>query len=54
MSLSMLYFTPKNITKGLDQIRRMKSIKTIGISGNRDDQFPPNEFWRKYDADGFK
>jgi hypothetical protein len=54
MSISTTFFSPKNITKGLGVIRRMKSIKTIGISGNREDQLPPDEFWKKYDASEFK
>ena len=43
--------TPKTVTKGLDAIRQMTSITTIGIdSSNR---FPPAEFWKKYDAGEF-
>ena len=30
----------------------MKSLKTIGIDGERD-KFPPAEFWKKYDAGEF-
>ena len=29
--LGLIRFTPKNITKGLDVIRQMKSLKTIGV-----------------------
>jgi hypothetical protein len=48
MSIAGAALTPKNITKGLDLIRSMNSIKAIGISGNGEDQLPPDEFWRKY------
>jgi len=54
MSLTTVLFTPKNITKGLDVIRQMKSLKTIGLSYDGDkDKFPPAEFWKKYDAGEF-
>ena len=49
--MDTLIFTPKNITKGLDVIRQMKSLKTIGTRW--DDRFPPAEFWKKYDAGEF-
>ncbi len=52
MQLTMIAFTPKNITKGIEVIRQMKSLKTIGLRGDRD-KFPPDEFWRKYDAGEF-
>ena len=52
MNLTDVAFTPKNITKGLDVIRQMKSLKTIGI-GDTENQFPPAEFWKKYDAGEF-
>jgi hypothetical protein len=51
MNLNVLIFTPKTITKGIDVIRRMKSLKTIGTLN--DEQFPPDEFWKKYDAGVF-
>jgi hypothetical protein len=53
MNLTRIAFTPKNITKGLDVIRRMKSLKTIGPGVQSKDQFPPAEFWKKYDAGEF-
>jgi hypothetical protein len=52
MNLKELYLTPKNITKGLDLIRQMRSLKTIGLSWH-DNEFPPAEFWKKYDAGEF-
>jgi formylglycine-generating enzyme required for sulfatase activity/serine/threonine protein kinase/Leucine-rich repeat (LRR) protein len=53
MLLTTLRFTPQNITKGLDVIRQMKSLNTVGISGEPKDRFPPDEFWKKYDAGEF-
>ena len=50
MHLALVCFTPKKITEGIDAIRQMKSLKTIGLSGEDKDQFPPDEFWKKYDA----
>ena len=35
MNLTDVHFTPKNITKGLDVIRQMKSLKTIGIDAEQ-------------------
>jgi hypothetical protein len=52
MNLTTVYFTPKNITKGLDVIRQMKTLKTIGLGWGKE-LFPPAEFWRKYDAGEF-
>jgi hypothetical protein len=52
MHLTSLNFTPQNITKGLDVIRQMKSLKTIALGWEKD-QFPPAEFWKKYDAGEF-
>jgi hypothetical protein len=52
MELSRIAFTPKNITKGLDIIRDMKSLKTIGIDYNQ--SWPAAEFWERYDKGEFK
>jgi len=51
MPLEEFTFTPKNITKGIDVIRRMTTLKKIGV------QHPPSftlaEFWKKYQAGEF-
>ena len=52
MNLTGVSITPKNITKGLDVIQQMKSLKTIG-TGYWENQFPPEEFWKKYDSGDF-
>jgi hypothetical protein len=44
-------FTPKNITTGLNALRDMKSLNSIGTSYT--DKLPPDEFWKKYDAGEF-
>jgi Leucine-rich repeat (LRR) protein len=51
MNLNLFSFTPKNITKGLDVIRQMKSIQSIGLDS--DNRFHPDDFWKKYDAGEF-
>jgi Leucine-rich repeat (LRR) protein len=51
MRLEEIRLTPKNITKGLDILRDMKSLKTIGISG--DQAWPAAEFWERYDNGEF-
>jgi hypothetical protein len=53
MNLTGICFTPKNITKGLDVIRQMRSLKTIGVAWEAKDHFPADEFWKKYDAGEF-
>jgi len=52
MKLVGFEFTPKNITKGIDVVRNMKSITGIGLDQNN--QMPAAEFWKKYDAGEFK
>ncbi|MBL7220027.1 MAG: protein kinase [Phycisphaerae bacterium] len=49
MMLEKFHFTPKNITKGIEIIRNMKSIRQIGIRW--DHRLKPEEFWKKYDAE---
>jgi hypothetical protein len=50
MNLTYVAITPKNITQGMDILRAMKSLTTI-----RQDTkpFPPDEFWKRYDAGEF-
>ncbi|MBM4043298.1 MAG: tetratricopeptide repeat protein [Planctomycetes bacterium] len=50
MQLEELAFWPKRITKGLEVVRAMKSIKRLTTYN---EWMPPNEFWRKYDAGEF-
>ena len=52
MPLEEIYLTPKNITRGLDILRDMKSLKTIGIAWRQ--TWPPAEFWKRYDKGEFK
>jgi hypothetical protein len=54
MPLEEIFFTPKDIRKGLHVLRQMKSLKTIGIRGWAKDRLSPEEFWKKYDAGEFK
>jgi serine/threonine protein kinase len=52
MPLESIGLTPKNITRGLDILRDMKSLKTVGIS--RDQGWPAAEFWERYHKGEFK
>jgi hypothetical protein len=52
MALEDIRLPPKNITKGLDVLRGMKSVKTIGIDANQ--SWPAAEFWERYDKGEFK
>jgi serine/threonine protein kinase len=49
MKLTTIYFTPRNITKGLDVIRRMDSMQTIGLGWHKA-LFRPFDFWKNYAA----
>jgi hypothetical protein len=52
MPLEGIRLTPKKITRGLDILRGMKSLKTIGIAWNQ--SWPAAEFWERYDKGEFK
>ena len=53
MPLDEIHLTPKNITtQGLDILRDMKSLKTIGISWTQ--FWPAAKFWERYDKGEFK
>ncbi|MCY3018510.1 MAG: protein kinase [Planctomycetota bacterium] len=49
--LQSFWFTPKTITRGVDAIRSMKALKTIGL--RHDMMWPAAEFWKRYDAGEF-
>jgi hypothetical protein len=53
MKLVELSLTPRNISKGMDGIRRMTSLKAMGNTWAQP-SFTPTEFWKKYDAGEFK
>jgi formylglycine-generating enzyme required for sulfatase activity len=52
MPLEDIRLTPKNITRGLDILRAMKSLQTVGIEFNQ--SWPAAEFWERYDKGEFK
>ena len=52
MNLEDIRLTPKDITQGLDVLRDMKSLETIGI--NHFTAWPAAEFWARYDKGEFK
>jgi hypothetical protein len=54
MPLTEVTLTPKHITKGMDILRELKSLKTIGTGGDAKDKFPAEEFWKRYDKGEFK
>jgi serine/threonine protein kinase len=54
IELDNLIFTPATIQSGLDAIRQMKSLKSIGIGWDDKNKFTPDQFWKKYDAGEFK
>jgi Leucine-rich repeat (LRR) protein len=53
MSLEEIRLTPKNLTtQGLEALRNMKSLKTIGTDWNQ--AWPAAEFWVRYEKGEFK
>jgi len=52
MELDEIRLTPKNITQGLEILRDMKSLKTIGSGEGK--SWPAAEFWERYDKGEFK
>ncbi len=51
MKLESLAFTPANITKGIEAIRAMPTLKQIGLNWQK--YLPASAFWQKYDAGEF-
>jgi serine/threonine protein kinase len=51
-TLAELSVTPRNVTKGMDAIRQMKTLKTIWPGDNR--RLSADDFWKRYDAGEFK
>jgi hypothetical protein len=51
MKLTEIRLSPQSNTKGMNVLRKMQTLKTIGLNADR--QFPPAEFWKKYDAGEF-
>ena len=52
MPLKVLSFTPRAVVKGVEAIRRMKTIQKIGCHSSI--HVEPAEFWKKYDAGELK
>jgi len=52
MPLEEIRLTPKSITRGLEILRDMKGLKTIGVESNQ--SWPAAEFWERYDKGEFK
>ncbi len=51
MPLHVIRLNPKNITQGIEVLREMKSLKSIGINDNK--AWPAAEFWERYDKKEF-
>jgi len=52
MSLETFLFTPQRISKGLEIIRAMRTLKKIGVAVRQ--EMTPRQFWKKYDAGEFR
>jgi tetratricopeptide (TPR) repeat protein len=53
MKLNVLKFPPDRVIKGIDLIRDMKSLASIGWGNGGGQSAVTNEFWQKYDAGEF-
>lgn len=53
MNLTRVTVTPKLIRRGMDVLRRMISLKFIGIGWEAKDRFPAEEFWKRFDDGEF-
>jgi len=47
-TLSQINFTPENISKGIDILREMKNLKSLGTAYQ--ESISKEDFWKKYDA----
>jgi len=54
MPLEYLYFNCRRITKGMEVLRRITSLKLVRPEFEEVSTMPPGDFWRKYDAGEFK
>ena len=52
MELKTIGLSPQLIQKGMDVLRRMKSLESIAVHGLRG--FEPAEFWKLFDKGEFK
>ena len=52
MPLEAILLTPNRIAQGMEVLRGMKGLKTIGIAW--DQSWPAAEFWERYDKGEFK
>jgi len=50
--MERLRFSPQAIKKGMDTVRGMKTLQTIAVDEGK--PMPAAEFWKKYDAGGFR
>ncbi|HVW00232.1 MAG TPA: protein kinase [Planctomycetaceae bacterium] len=50
LELTTITLTPQNITRGIDVLREMTSLVSIGLDGVA---YPRAEFWQRYDAGEF-
>jgi formylglycine-generating enzyme required for sulfatase activity/Leucine-rich repeat (LRR) protein len=51
LELEEIYLNPRNITQGLEILRDMQSLKTIGIDYSQ--SWPAAEFWERYNKGEF-
>lgn len=53
MNLTEISLVPRNISKGMDMLRHMKSLKVIAIGYEARYKLTSEEFWKRYDAGEF-
>ncbi len=52
LPLTRLVFSPSRIEKGLEHVRRMPTLRELGVAfdDERQELMPPAQFWQAYDA----
>ncbi|HOD81484.1 MAG TPA: hypothetical protein PKG77_08660, partial [Phycisphaerae bacterium] len=55
MPLEEIHLAPWKITKGMDTLRSIRTLRTVGVQHNASvsDPFTADDFWREHDRGGF-
>ena len=55
MTLQSINFTPKNITKGIEIVRGMKTVEHLSVNdAHNSEKIKRDDFWKRYGAGEFK
>jgi hypothetical protein len=54
MPVKEISIDPRAIGQGMDALRRMTTLKSITIGGERREKLTAEQFWKRYDAGELK